>query len=75
MIVNPEIDYSNPKQVVALLMKIEDAVIQTGMKKSKIAAEVGENNATYSKLISAVDGYVSEERIRKYCNYLNERFE
>lgn len=75
MIINPDINYDNPKEVLSILNLIEDKVIETGMKKSKIASDVGENNATYSKLISAVDGYVSEERIRKYCTYLNEHFE
>lgn len=75
MIIDTEINYSNQEEVLDILDKIDSTIRSIGMKKSFIAKEVGENQATYSRLISAVDGYVSEARIRKYCNYLNDRFE
>lgn len=75
MIINPNIDYTSQSEVLDLLDKLDATIRSVGMKKSFIAKEVGENQATYSRLISAVDGYVSENRIRKYCNYLNDRYE
>ncbi len=75
MIIDPNIDYSDQNKVLDLLDKIDETIRATGMKKSFVAKEVGENQATYSRLISAVDGYVSEERIRKYCTWINERYE
>lgn len=75
MIIDPNIDYTNIVKVLDLLDKLDDTVRDVGLKKSFIAKQVGENPSTYAKLISFVDGYVSEERIRKYCDYLNKHYE
>ncbi len=75
MLIDPNIDYSNQDKVLDLLDKIDETVRSIGIKKSYIAKAVHDDPCTYSRLISAVEGYVSEERIRKYCNYLNEHYE
>jgi hypothetical protein len=75
MYLNPNINYQSRQEVSDLLTQIEATIVQTGMKKSFIAKEVGEDKSTYSKFISALEGYVSEERCRKYCQWINERYE
>ncbi len=75
MLLNPDIDYSNSAQVIALLAKIDSTIKDIGMKRNFICKAVGDSIYTYSKFKAGVDGYVSEARIRKYCNYINERFE
>lgn len=73
MLINPNIDYKNQDAVIDILDKIDDLIKnELGLKKSFVAKKVGENNSTYSKFISAVDGYVSEDRIRKYCKFIND---
>lgn len=74
MLLNPDIDYTKPDQIKQLLNDIDDTITNIGIRRNFICEKVGDTKFTYSKLISGIDGYVSEHRIRKYCNYINKHY-
>lgn len=72
MKLDPEIDYTDKEAVRAMLVDIEAAIKDNGLKKEKLCDMVGICRETYSKFKRGDRFYVSEDRVRLIVSAINK---
>jgi predicted XRE-type DNA-binding protein len=73
MIIDPNIDYGSLTAVRKVLQDINKACWENGIMKQRMAEHLNINRATFSQFIKGKKYYVTEDRIRKVIEYVNNR--
>ncbi len=67
------VNFSSAKEVTKIVKMISERIEELGLKKSHVAKHVvpSEDASTLSNFLAMKQNYVNEDRIVKYCKYLD----
>ncbi len=66
-----DINLKDTAQVTKLVKEIDDQIHEKGIKKSHMALRIDEDPTSLSSFLSLRAGYITKDRIKKCCDYLD----